>query len=268
MNEKIFHPAPYIDRQVAPALRSNDLTKEVVWTYLVAIKYADNQSSLVKLLCGIEEELPDDSRIWLEAYLHPTRKRKEEKNFWKSRADLSVGHLELVKGRDSQIQSCGDWVCIVESKWYDDIHQNSKFPDILQLSQLIEHAILMHDSSGKFPERVYVTLLTPNYFRENKGPFSDRQYKEKYNKYKISTSYLKEDLKLCNLAFFEYDLDTLLERIDSLILRWVTFEEVLGLPELVGPQVPGKYKINMISWKQIFKKIGMADVYEKLVQTG
>ncbi|MFO7971230.1 MAG: hypothetical protein ACQETR_14405 [Thermodesulfobacteriota bacterium] len=262
---EIFHPGPYVERQIAPALKNNDLSKEVVWTFLVARKYQDNQESLVERICGVAEELPEGARIWLETYLHPTRRRQEEVKCWRSRADLSLGHLEIVSDRESQIRANGEWVSIVESKWYDDIHSNPEYPKILQLSQLIEHALLLHDIEGNFPERVYVTLLTPQYFKNQEGPFSDRNYQQKFEKYKSSPTELKTDLQLCPLAFLSHDLDTLLGRIDSLVLRWVTFEELLELPPLVSHKVPGKYKTNFWSWEQVFSQIGMKSTYYDLL---
>ncbi|GAB6194300.1 hypothetical protein JCM39068_40520 [Desulfocastanea catecholica] len=261
----IIHPLPYVERQIEPAIKNNDLSKEVVWTYLVARKYQDNQDGLVEKLCGVTEELPDDAKIWLEAYLYPTRLRQEELKCWRNRADLSLGHLEIVSDRDSQIRANGEWINIVESKWYDDIHANPKNPRILQLSQLIEHALLLHDKAGNFPERVYVTLLTPQYFKNQEGPFSDRNYQQKFEKYKSNTIELKTDLQICPITFLCHDLDTLLGRIDALILRWVTFEELLELPPLVSHNVPGKYKTNFHSWKQVFSEIGMKSTYYDLL---
>jgi len=74
----IFHPGPYIEKQIAPALKANDLSKEVVWTYLVARKYQYNQGIFAKKICGVAEELPGEAKIWLEAYLHPTRRTHEK----------------------------------------------------------------------------------------------------------------------------------------------------------------------------------------------
>ena len=237
----------------------------MVWTYLVARKYQDNQDGLVKKICGVNEELPDDARIWLETYLYPTRLWKKEVKSWRSRADLSLGYLEIVSDRIAEIRSNGEWVSIVESKWYDDIHANSNYPKILQLSQLIEHALLLHDKAGNFPERVYVTLLTPQYFKNQEGPFADRNYHQKFRKYISNRIELKTDLQLCPLTFLAHDLDTLFSRIDSLILRWVTFEELLELPPLVSHNVPGKYKTNFHSWKQVFSEIGMESSYYDLL---
>jgi hypothetical protein len=264
-NTNIFHPGPYIKRQIAPALKANDLSKEVVWTYLVARKYQNNQESLIKKICGVDEQLPGGAKIWLEAYLHPTRRRQEEVKCWRSRADLSVGHLGIVNDRDLQIRANGEWINIVESKWYDDIHPNPKYPQILRLSQLIEHALLLHDTAGIFPKRVYVTLLTPQYFKDKKEPLSARNYQEKFEKYTSGDIELKTDLKLCPLTFLNHNIEVLFERINSLILRWVTFEELLGLPALVSHIVPGKYKTNFLSWKQVFDQIGMTSTYEELL---
>ena len=264
-NDKIFHPAPYIEKQVAPVLKADDLSKEVVWTYLVARKYRDKQEELVKKICGAKESLPKNSKIWLEAYLYPTRKKNEEVKCWRSRADLSVGHLELAKDRDSQIRANGEWINIVEAKWYDDIHPNSKYPEILQLSQVIDHALLLHDKDGVFPERVYVTLLTPQYFKDKTEQFSGRNYQEKFENYTQNPSSLKHDLKLCPLTFLEHNLEVLLARVDSLILRWVTFEELLGLPKLVSPKIPGKYQNNYNTWQKVFEKAGMSDIYTEIL---
>jgi len=55
---------------------------------------------------------------------------------------------------------------------------------INQLSRIIEHSLLLHDKKGHFPEKVYVTLVTPRYFKEGLGKFSQRKYLKKYNEYK------------------------------------------------------------------------------------
>jgi hypothetical protein len=48
----IFHPPPYIERQIRPALEANDLSSEVVWTYLLAKIYEDKLPVLAEKLCG------------------------------------------------------------------------------------------------------------------------------------------------------------------------------------------------------------------------
>ncbi len=98
----LMHPPHYVEVQIRPVIRSNDMMKEVVWTYLVARKYENDHKTLCKLLCGQNEEMPFNSKIWLEAYLYPTRVRQEEVQYWRSRADLSMGHLELGGFQDIQ----------------------------------------------------------------------------------------------------------------------------------------------------------------------
>lgn len=265
-DSRILHPAPYVERQVKPAIKSNNMAAEVVWTYLVVRAYQSDQQALVKKLCGRNETLPDNSMTWLEAYLHPTRIRQEEVKYWRSRADLSMGHLELTEDREYQIRSNGSWVCICESKWFDDIHQNSRFPEILQLSQLIEHALLIHDNGGKFPERVYVTLITPQYFKERQGKFSERKYWKKFNDYTTDMALLEKDLRLCPLPFLKHDLKILISRVDTLKLNWVTFEDLLGLSDLVEDHIPGKYRTTRDTWKQVFKEMGREDIFIELTQ--
>ena len=264
MSISLFHPAPYVDVQIRPAIQNNILGAEVVWTYLVARKTIKAPQAIVRKLCGTNEQLPEESSVWLETFLFPTRIRKEEQKTWKIRSDLAIGHLELANDRNNQIQSNGEWLCIAESKWFDDIHANGKIPGIYQLSQIIDHALLLHDRKGQFPERVYVTLITPRYFKEKQGKFSERLYWSKYNDYKSDPEKLENNLRLCPIPFLKHDADTLVKRIEALRLNWITFEELLDLPNLVEDQVPGKYKVTMGNWKQIFTAMGEDELYYEL----
>jgi hypothetical protein len=264
MNENIFHPSPYVDIQIKPVIKKNNLTAEIVWTYIVARKYEKDQNKLVDKLCGHSEVLPKDSKIWLETYLYPTRIRQKEVKYWRSRADLSIGNIELAVDRESQIQSNGSWICIAESKWFDDIHQNPKFPEILQLSQLIEHALLLHDKNNSFPDKVYITLITPRYFKDQLGKFSERNYWKKYRDYTTNIKLLEKDLGLCPLPFLKHSMETLISRINALELNWVTFEELLDLPNLVEDHIPGKYRTTLKTWEQVFKEIHREDLFVEL----
>lgn len=257
----IFHPALYLEKQVSPLITKNEIDKEIVWTYLVAKKFQNDLPRLINLLCGRDENIPPNSKIWLESYLYPTRVRIEEEKYWKSRADLAVGFLQNVKGRENQIRADGEWICIAESKWFDDIHPNSRFKGIYQYSQLIEHALLLHDKNGKFPERVYITLMTPEYFKNQENPFSERTYRRKYFKYKADRKLLENDLRLCPLNFLKHDITALINRIDALTLNWITFEDLLGLPNLVEHHIPGKYRTRRNSWKEILNEIDKPEIF-------
>jgi len=132
------------------------------------------------------------------------------------------------------------------------------------LSRLIEHALLLHDKKGEFPERVYVTLITPRYFKDQLGQFSERNYWKKYHDYTKNKKILERDLGLCTLPFLNHDLETLLSRISALKLNWVTFEKLLDLSDLVEDYIPGKYRTKRDSWKQIFAEMGREDLFVEL----
>ena len=89
---------------------------------------------------------------------------------------------------------------------------------------------------------------------------------KKYTRYNLDKEFLVDDLKLCPLEFLHYDKETLFKRLNALILNWVTFEELLGLENLVSDNIPGKYRINRESWEQIFEEIGELRMYEKIVE--
>ena len=255
--DTIIHPPKYLQRQIIPTMALNDLSAEIVWTYLIAHLYENQIEKLVELLCGRKEALPPEPKIWLEAYLHPTRIRREESRYWKVRADLALGHLKRVSDRKHQIHSNGSWICIAEAKWYDDIHENRLFTDISQLSQLIEHALFMPGVTGVLPERVYVTLITPRYFKNREGPFSFRQYHDKFWQYKNNKEQIIQELEKCALTFYEnFDRVILLSRINNnLILNWVTFEDLLSIDGMVHHQVPGKYRTRVNTWEEVFNSM-------------
>lgn len=267
MTTSLIHPENYVNIQIRPTIQSNDPTAEIVWTYLLARKYENDYPAFVsKLLCGTTpKSFPMDNKIWLEAYLQPTR--QDERDSWKTRADLAIGHLEEIKGRENQIQSSGgEWVCIVESKWYDDIQTNAANNDSNQLLKIIEHALLIHDNKGNFPKSVYVTLVTPKYFKEGVGKFSFRDYRGIYDEYKTQPEKLQKALALCSHPYLKHNVETLISRTRALILNWVTFEELLGLPNLVEDHVPGKYRVTINSWEEVLIKMDRKDLIDELTK--
>jgi hypothetical protein len=221
-NSSLIHAKSYVPRKIRPEIRNNNTHAEIVWTYLVGRKYEDDHKTLSKTLCGQEEIMPADSKIWLEAHLQPTR--QNEGSSWMVCADLSVGHLEKIENLEIQVRSKGSWVCICESKWKADIDVNKHYAGTNQLSKLIDHALLLHDKMGVFPERVYVTLITPQSFRNGWGL---KTYYQVFNKYCSDRKLLEEDLRKCPLDFLDYDTETLVKRLSHLKLNWVTFEELL-----------------------------------------
>lgn len=111
--------------------------------------------------------------------------------------------------------------------------------------------------TGVFPERVYVTLITPRYFKNREGPFSFRQYHDKFWQYKNNKEQIIQELEKCALSFYEnFDRVTLLNRINNnLILNWVTFEDLLSIDGMVHHQVPGKYRTRVNTWEEVFNSM-------------
>jgi hypothetical protein len=70
-----------------------------------------------------------------------------------------VGYIEPIAGKDAEIGSNGDWICIAESKWFDDIHRNSKYPEIYQLTfeELLGLSSLVED---RVPGKYRTTMET------------------------------------------------------------------------------------------------------------
>jgi hypothetical protein len=262
-----IHPADYIKKQISPVIKKDkDFKKEIVWTYLVARKYKDDYEKLAEMLGVKERIMPEVPLICLEANLQPTRE-KEFRSSWSTRADLAIGHFEFEKGtkRKKSIQSNGrEWICIAESKWYDKGHFTKTPEKINQLLKIIEHALLLHDDQGRFPHKVYMTLVTPRYFKERTGKFSHRYYSDKYEEYKEPAK-LEKDLKMCRLPFLKHNIETLISRTNALVLNWITFEELLRLPNLVEDRIPDRYKVTFDSWEEVFIKMGRMDIYKEML---
>ena len=77
---------------------------------------------------------------------------------------------------------------------------------------------------------------------------------------------MEKDLLLCDLPFSEFDFDILINRIDALKLNWVTFEELLGLSNLVEDHIPGKHMTTRDSWEQVFFEMGRKDLLIELMK--
>lgn len=247
-----MHPPNYEKIQISPVIKNNDMGKEVVWTYLVARKFNDenNHATLAQILCGDDKMITENSKIWLEAYLQPTREREGE--IWKTRADLAIGCIEKNDGSKLQIRSSGNSVCICEAKYGSDIHYNKKYP-VDQLARVIEHAILLHDQQAIYPEHVYVTLITPQSFWNQ-----DRDYQNIYEKYEKDKSLIAKHLQTCDLKFKNHiDYDFLKERLSRLKFKRVTFEKLLGLSDPVT-----EFK----TWKEVLIKIKREDLFDKLTK--
>lgn len=210
--------------------------------------------------------------IYLESPLYPSR--KQTRRF--AKPDLSIGCLNINKGSKRQLKSDGEWICVAESKWFDQLikpdnrnrNGNNNLPHINQLVKLIEHALLLHDKNGIFPKRIYVNLITPRYFKDNDNHFSKKNYRDIYYNYKNNKDMLLKDLKKCTIEFHnpKHKYKLLEDRVNNLTLNWITFEELLGLNNLVSvDNQKNILKTNRNSWKQVFNEMNRNDLIKELL---
>ena len=158
--------------------KHQDYHDEQVWTFLIMSWYADGGIDRIKklariLTCNDNLVVSDDDKIWLEALPLPPRIKEGNTNL-----DMAMGRIEKrILGKDhphlanngNGIQYSGDkgFVCFCEMKWYSDIdkevthdrHRN-------QLIRVIENALAFRNNQGESPDQLYVTLVTPEIFKE------------------------------------------------------------------------------------------------------
>ena len=99
------------------------------------------------------------------------------------------------------------------------------------LARVAENA-LAFQARGTFADRVHVTLVTPQRFRDRRSRF----YAYKYSEYRSDPGSLLTELEDSPLPYRNTDNwrypDDLEDRIARLQLHWVTFEELLAPPGL------------------------------------
>lgn len=210
--------------------RSGDCPDEQAWTFLVACGYAiageQGIAELATILTGSSQKLPPNPKIWFEVLPVSCRQKEGEAHL-----DLALASIAVRQGTGSGVRLDdveSPWACFCEMKWYADIsvgvtydvHRN-------QLARVIENA-LCFQYSGKYAEKVYVTLVTPASFRDAR--LKSRLYQYKFEEYNANRASLMADLEACILGKKEqvdwsYPSD-LAERVAGLSLRWVTYDEL------------------------------------------
>jgi len=215
---------------------SHGFADEQVWTFLIGCGYAiageQGIAILTRTLTGSDQKEPTNPKIWFEVLPIPPRKREGETHL-----DLAIGTITGREGTESGIEldnAESPWICFCEMKWYSDIsigvtrdiHRN-------QLARVIENA-LCFQKSGKYAEKVYVTLVTPSLFCNTL--LKSRLYQYKFEEYNTNRTCLIKDLNASVLEeksqpdwFFPSDLT---QRAVNLSLRWATYDELFkNLPD-------------------------------------
>jgi len=208
---------------------SHDFVDEQIWTFLVACGYTmakkEGVARLTRILTGSNQRSPTNPKIWFEVLPIPPREKEGETHI-----DLALGTIAIRQGTKSGVKLEDvepSWVCFCEMKWYSDIspsvtsaiHRN-------QLARVIENA-LCFQGSGKYTEKVYVTLVTPSIFHY--APSKSRLYQYKFEEYNTNQTRLIDDLKACVLKENnqrDWTFPDLAQRVTSLSLHWATYDEL------------------------------------------
>jgi len=228
-----------IDRVIASSASGRECYDEEVWTFLTAAAYAASgsvdMSGLIRQLVGesLGEAMPDS--VWLECLPLPPRAREGNTNL--DLASGSIGERGKTTGGITYAHESSKpgTVVFCEMKWYSDLSKDvTGDPHRNQLIRVIENAVTFQDANGTFPESVYVTLVTPEVFRDR--PLMSRLYAYKYAEYSASdgpTAMLRE-LDACRLSEYapttgwKYpEREVLEQRLGALKLNWVTYEELI-----------------------------------------
>lgn len=217
---------------------SHDFADEQIWTFLVGCGYAmareQGVAMLTRTLTGSNQREPTNPKIWFEVLPIPPRKGEG-----KTHLDLALGTIARREGTESGIELDdveSPWICFCEMKWHSDIssrvthdvHRN-------QLARVIENA-LCFQRTGRYAEKVYVTLVTPLLYCN--ASLKSRLYQYKFEEYNTNRTCLIDDLNACVLEkrdqpdwSFPSNSN---RRVMSLLLRWATYDELLkNLPESV-----------------------------------
>jgi len=213
---------------------------EQVWTFLFVYGYRNDKKKLFEALTGAEA--PEHCEAWLEMLPVPARrgswKNGSEGN---SNIDLIAGSIEI-RGKTTagvQYRPSGP-VCLVEAKWKSDISGHTCHdPQRNQLARVIETAVTLQHHVGaavatedRFPDEVYVSLLTPKLFRVDRTPAS-RFYAYKYLEYSRNPAALVHDVTHSKVAT-RHSSDWIYpagieQRLRDVELRWVTFEDLFAV---------------------------------------
>ena len=244
------------DEMVKRVDRLGKQDDEQMWTFLVACGYAiageEGVAKLTRTLTGSSYRPPMSTKVWFEVSPVPPRKREGDTHL-----DLALGTIAVREGTEAGIRlddAESPWICFCEMKWYADIDVKvSHDVQRNQLARVIENA-LCFQHSGRYADRIHVTLVTPSVFRDavsHVPPLRSRLYQYKFEEYdKPDRASLMADLEACPLEknrqpeqpdwFFPRDLA---ERAKSLLaLRWVTYDELFDDKNLPDSPIAAELK--------------------------
>lgn len=212
--------------------QSADFNNEQVWTFLIGCGYAlcgeAGIRKLASILTGSDQVKPLLNKMWFEFLPLPPRQGEGNTSI-----DLALGTISCRKQTRGGIKlddSEHTWVCFCEMKYNSDISCDTTHDSQRnQLLRVIENA-LCFQKSGRYADKVFVTLVTPDAFRY--ANVKSRLYQYKYEEYKNDPTRIIGDLQECSLLHrmqtnWHYPTD-MVKRINNFSLNWITYEELLA----------------------------------------
>jgi len=245
--------------------QSIDFKDEQIWTFLLACGYALSGTAgvrrLTSILTGSEQIEPPQPQIWFETLPIPPRVKEGNANI-----DLACGSISNRGSTKSGIQLENmkqPWICFCEMKFTSDItlkttHDNNRN----QLIRVIENA-LCFQNSGNYADKIYVSLVTPDFFHYKKML---KEYKVKFEKYRDNPDSIKQDLINIDKReqpcwHYPKDISAL---INKLSLNWVSYEDLFNqLPVPTESDFKQLFQEIKLFWERFGLSLG--DWYQGLL---
>jgi hypothetical protein len=227
------------------------LEDERVWTHLFTYGFVAPRVDVPRGLAALSAALTDGAcagrqpaRAVLEMQPLSARCGRRGETETNSEIDLTVGDLARRPARGGQGMSASGigfwptsvptWINLAEAKWLSDIAYRTTYdPGRNQLARVIETALTFQNQActPSFPEQVFVTLLTPAYFKASRNR-RKRHYASLFREYETDKSALLQDI---GDALIDprnqpgvFVRPKMVERVEALRLKWVTFEDLLA----------------------------------------
>lgn len=219
---------------------SKAFVDEDAWTLMFLYGYFasdgwppdDARMVLAEVLCGEPVSRIIGTQTSLLMWPFPPRSGTNMASEGNSEIDLMVGDFEPTPDKIAGVRfsrnSESTWICMTEVKWLEDISIRTDHDhERNQLVRVIENALTFQNQrcSPAYPDRVYVSLLTPAVFRRSRS----RLYAYKFCEYQVYEN-LRRDLDMARVpkredtAEWKYpDLST---RFEHFRLHWASHEDL------------------------------------------
>lgn len=223
--------------------------RENYLTFILSCAYAIESQEIIRLLqqilCNRQNTNSEKNvnSMWFQYSPYAVGREHGRGRPSYSKFDLIFGDIEPCKGTESYIvygpkDTIKGWVCFVEMKILTDISVNSTDnPNYNQLAKYIKAAMTLQKFGriieGKFPDEVYLTLITPKRFFDNRH---SRLYGYKFEEYTSNDkiNFIKKDIPhIINHEYFNEDwLDPMKQpdidnRLKNLKIYWIPYENLL-----------------------------------------